>query len=403
MNCGIRLFVGAVLCAAWLGSAHAQQGQPVGPYPPCSQFGSTAGTCLQGAGPLGTPSSGTLTNATGLPIAGGVSGLGTGVATLLGGASSGSGGPAGTTSPVFTTPNLGTPSALTLTNATGLPIAGIAGKGTNVAALLAANASAGTWTCSALSNATVYCSAAQGQLPGTTTNDNASAGNIGELFDSGTPIASIGASATVTITIAAPGVVSWASNPFFDANSTNHGCASLVAFSTSGTLPTGITAGTNYYVTCDGAFSSSQFHISTSVANAIAGTAITTSGSQSGTQTGLATFNTTSTQGVDLGGMALTAGDWDVSGFIFYNYGSGLSITSETAGIFGATGTTGTQYTYYSITTPAQVVGTGNLITGIATERISLSATTTVFCGTKETFTVSTFQASMFCRARRVR
>lgn len=43
---------------------------------------------------------------------------------------SGSGNVAMTTSPVFTTPNLGTPSALTLTNATGLPIAGISTTGT---------------------------------------------------------------------------------------------------------------------------------------------------------------------------------------------------------------------------------------------------------------------------------
>jgi len=38
---------------------------------------------LYSGGPLGTPSSGTLTNATGLPISTGVSGLGTGVATAL--------------------------------------------------------------------------------------------------------------------------------------------------------------------------------------------------------------------------------------------------------------------------------------------------------------------------------
>lgn len=39
---------------------------------------------LTSGGALGTPSSGTLTNATGLPISTGVSGLGTGVATFLG-------------------------------------------------------------------------------------------------------------------------------------------------------------------------------------------------------------------------------------------------------------------------------------------------------------------------------
>lgn len=58
--------------------------------------GAGAGTCvtitsayvdssiLVSGGALGTPSSGTLTNATGLPISTGVSGLGTGVATFLG-------------------------------------------------------------------------------------------------------------------------------------------------------------------------------------------------------------------------------------------------------------------------------------------------------------------------------
>lgn len=53
---------------------------------------------------------------------------------------SGTGDVALTNSPVFTTPNLGTPSAATLTNATGLPIStGVSGLGTDVATALGVN------------------------------------------------------------------------------------------------------------------------------------------------------------------------------------------------------------------------------------------------------------------------
>jgi hypothetical protein len=89
---------------------------------------------------LGTPSAGVLTNATGLPISTGVSGLGTGIASALG-TNVGTAG-----SVVVNGGALGTPSSGTLTNATGLPLStGVTGtlpvgNGGTGATTLSANA-----------------------------------------------------------------------------------------------------------------------------------------------------------------------------------------------------------------------------------------------------------------------
>jgi len=79
-----------------------------------------------------------------------------------------------------------------------------------------------------------------------------------------------------TITIGASAVVTWGG-----ALPVAHGFSlgDLISFSTTGALPTGLTAGTNYYVQ---PIDSTTFNVATT----LAGSPITTSGSQSGIQTG---------------------------------------------------------------------------------------------------------------------
>jgi hypothetical protein len=78
---------------------------------------------------------------------------------------------------------------------------------------------------------------------------------------------------TVTISIAAPGVVTW----------TGHGLSvnDTIRFTTTGALPTGLAINTTYYVKT--VLSANTFTVSTSAG----GAAVTTSGTQSGTQTAL--------------------------------------------------------------------------------------------------------------------
>src|SRR5271157_2063364 len=76
---------------------------------------------------------------------------------------------------------------------------------------------------------------------------------------------------TVSISIGTPAIITW----------NGHGLAvgDPVIFSTTIALPTGLVAGTTYYVIAGG-LTANAFEVSTSVN----GTAVNTSGSQSGTQ-----------------------------------------------------------------------------------------------------------------------
>jgi hypothetical protein len=160
--------------------------------------------------------------------------------------------------------------------------------------------------------------------------------------------------ATVTMTIASPCVVTW----------TGHGLVegAPVIFTTSGALPTGITAGTTYYV--GRSPGTNTFNLATSAANAAAGTFVNTSGTQSGTQTGT---NHTSVRGTGAGTTELQQlnGIWTNKNSITLKNGAGAGtagIAANTATYLGTIYTTANGQTGVAFNPAPASNGTANII-----------------------------------------
>lgn len=207
---------------------------------------------------LGTIASGVGTGLTGVPISTGISGLGTGVATFLATPSSanlagaltdetGSGAAVFAVSPSLTTPALGTPSAIVLTNGTGLPLStGVTGllPLANIASV-APNTMLGNWTGSLaanVANAMPSCSSAGQALIYT------SGAGIGCSTSFGT-VTTTGSPATGELTKFSTGTV--VTNGDLSGDATTSGSLAVtvsktggVAFGVGATEPVGQTAST---------------------------------------------------------------------------------------------------------------------------------------------------------------
>lgn len=136
-------------------------------------------------------------------------------------------------------------------------------------------------------------------------------------------------SATVTTAVASPGVVGWTGHLFK--------CLAPLYFSNSGgALPTGLTAFATVYVTCGSSLTANTFQVSSTTANALAGTSINFTGSSTGTQTGHYQMIPSSGVAVDVVGIALAAGNYLCSGNVIPYYGGSTSVTLAAAWISSA-------------------------------------------------------------------
>lgn len=234
----------------------------------------------------------------------------------------------------------------------------------------------------------------KGQLPGTTTNDDAAAGAVGEFKSSFTTRTST--SGTAIVSVAAPAIVTWS----------GHGLniGSGISLSGGGTFPTGLAIATNYYV-CSASFTANSFALSSSVSNALAGTCITGTGTTSGAQTVSSTIVLTNSTVVDITGIQLTAGDWDVWGGISatgeaattVTYIGGSITTSEAT--YNTTIGSFSQQTYGGATAFASV----SVNFGVPVLRVTVASPTNVYLNTKESFGTATANSGGFLKARRVR
>ena len=312
-----------------------------------------------------TATSGAITLAGTLAIANGGTGItsfGTGVQTALGQNVTGSGGIALATSPSFTTPNLGTPSAATLTNATGLPVAtGISGLGTGVATALAvAVGSAGAFV-------------TNGGALGTP-----SSGVATNLTGTASGLSIGGNAATATTATTATNATNTA---ITDNTSSSATWYPTIVSTTTGNLPQTTSSTKLSFVPSTGTLTATAFSGLASSATNLAGGAASQIPYQTGS--GATTFLANGTTGQVLTSNGASAPTWSTpsSGMVY----PGAGIPNSTGSAWGTSYTTSGSGTVVALATNPTLTGFIETVYAVTGTTPALSPTN----GTIQTWTLS--------------
>jgi len=233
---------------------------------------------------------------------------------------------------------------------------------------------------------------------GTATNNNASAGLVGEYWDTNCPVVTSGAS--IAFTNASPTVGTYSSPPWANSQGAPFGSYAC-PFYISATAPTGLSTNTTYWAVPQ---SATTFKVATTAANAMAGTFANTTGSTTTSTLVSSTYQTATTTVIAVGAMNLTAGDWDCQMSGIFLPQATTSVTNEQAGINSSSTAIGALGSYVDFETAANVMTAANnpiLVSPMFRE--SLSATTAEYAVAEATFTLSTMNEAGDFRCRRVR